>query len=426
MRAAQTNSNVDEEAMSPGEKDLTWVNELLWGSQVAVAVGKASGSARSNKIAEFVVLPSARHAHLLVPVDSHAAARQALRNYNDARRAIRGGAAMLGFAAGMGILGLVGERVTVWQRPNGGRSSESVGRLDVYLAEVLDVPEVRIAVRMGGRRPNRKPVLQILTPSGDVLAYAKLGWNPTTRALVRNEARVLDAFARSTRPLRSFTTPDVIHSGDFGDLSVLVMAPVSPAGWLSTKPSSTELEEVAREIAALRPVTRERLAVSDYWQEMRARLEKLRDSLRPTRHEVLEGLTSRLEERYGDAEISFGEWHGDWTRWNMARDGSQLMILDWERSGRRVPVGIDAARYDFDFAVKFHKHPSLEVVRSLLVGGGTVLPSFTSDVAARLLVALDLLEMVFRYDEARVAGLDVEDTLYFGAFRAAVLAPAGA
>src|SRR6187399_2897592 len=98
MRAAQTNSNVDEEAMSPGEKDLTWVNELLWGSQVAVAVGKASGSARSNKIAEFVVLPSARHAHLLVPVDSHAAARQALCNYNDARRAIRGGAAMLGFA----------------------------------------------------------------------------------------------------------------------------------------------------------------------------------------------------------------------------------------------------------------------------------------------------------------------------------------
>jgi hypothetical protein len=202
------------------------------------------------------------------------------------------------------------------------------------------------------------------------------------------------------------------------------MAPVSPAGWL--RPSSGELEQVARDIASLRPVTRERLVASDFWQETRTRLEKLRDSLRPSRHEVLEGLMARLEERYGDAEIPFGEWHGDWTRWNMARDESRFMIFDWERSGRRVPVGIDAAHYDFDFAVKFHKHPSLETVRSLVLGGGRVLPSFTSDVAARLLVSLDLLEMVFRYEEARVAGLNIEDTLYFGAFRAAVLEPTGA
>ena len=425
MSAAETNSIVDDEgAIFPGEKDLAWVNELLWGSQVGVTVGKPPGSTPSETVAEFVALPNARQAHLLVPVDSPPAARQALRNYNDARRAIRGGAAVLGFAARMGILGLVGERVTVWQRPDPARSDHA-GRLDAYLAEVLDVPEVRIAVRMGGRRPNRKPVLQVLTPKGDILAYAKLGWNATTRSLVRNEARVLDEFARSTGSPRSFSTPQVIHSGDFGSLAVLVMAPVSPAGWLSTRPSRTELEEVAREIAALRPVTQERLVVSDFWQETRARLEKLRDSLRPTRYEVLEGLTSRLEERYGDAEIHFGEWHGDWTRWNMARDGSRLMIFDWERSGRRVPVGIDAAHYDFDFAVKFHKHSALETVPALLLGGGTVLPSFTSDVAARLLVALDLLEMVFRYEEARVAGLDIEDTLYFGAFRAAVLAPGG-
>jgi Phosphotransferase enzyme family len=277
---------------------------------------------------------------------------------------------------------------------------------------------------MGGRRPNRKPVLQILTPEGDILGYAKLGWNEMTRALVRNEALVLEELARSGEG-RSFGTPEVIHSGDCGDLVVLVMAPVSPTGWLRARPSRAELEEVARDIAARGPMSRERLGASDFWQETRARLERLRDSLRATRYEVLDELVSRLEQRYGDVEVPFGDWHGDWTQWNMARDRSRLMIFDWERSGRRVPVGIDAAHYDFDFAVKFHKRHPLEVVRSLAHGGGTVLPSFAAETAAQLLLALDLLEMVFRYEEARVAGLDVEDTLYFGAFRAAVLSPDG-
>jgi Phosphotransferase enzyme family len=422
MPAAETNSIADRMKMSPGEKDLTWVSELLWGSGIDISVGRGYGSASSRKIAEFVVLPNARQAHLLVPIDSAPAAQQALRNYNDARRAIRGGAAVLGLAARVGVLGLVGERVTVWQRPG---SDPGGGRLDAYLANLLGVPEVRIAVRMGGRRPNRKPVLQILTPGGDILAYAKLGWNPTTRALVRNETLVLAKLARSAGG-RSFSTPDVIHSGDHGELTVLVMAPVAPTAWLRSRPSRAELEEVARDIAALGPLSRERLGASDFWQETRTRLEKLRDSVRATRYEVLDELTSRLEEQYGDVEVPFGDWHGDWTQWNMASDGSRLMIFDWERSGRRVPIGIDAAHHDFDFAVKFHKRHPLEVVRSLALGGGTVLPSFSAETAARLLVALDLLEMVFRYEEARVAGLDVEDTLYFGAFRAAVLAPVGA
>jgi hypothetical protein len=66
-------------------------------------------------------------------------------------------------------------------------------------------------------------------------------------------------------------------------------------------------------------------------------------------------------------------------------------------------------------------------VRSLLTGGGTVLPHFTSSaVPARVLISLDLLEMLLRYEEARSAGLDIPDTLYFGAFRSAVLSSTSA
>ena len=74
------------------------------------------------------------------------------------------------------------------------------------LPRILGVPRVEVAVSIGRQlRPNLKPVLQIMTPEGDVLAYAKLGWNPLTRSLVENEAAVLRAWshARPTHILGS-------------------------------------------------------------------------------------------------------------------------------------------------------------------------------------------------------------------------------
>jgi hypothetical protein len=404
--------------------ELAWVNEILWGGPVEVTDERCEGLQGGDVLAEFVALPSGRRPHLLIPADSRAAARSALRTYMDARRTVRVGAAGLALYLRIGALPVVGQRVRVSAAAGRARESGREPILVEYLREVFERTDLEIAIRMGGRRPNRKPVLQILTRSGELLAYVKVGWNDVTRSLVANEVAVLRRFAAGAEPT-AFTFPTVLHAGTCGELEVLVMAPVLPVSWLRRVGTEAELAEVARQIAALTPETREPFGASVYWQETLARLQALHDSVRPSRFEVLADLATRLEDEYGKSEIGFGEWHGDWTRWNMGRRDSRIVVFDWERSGRRVPVGLDAAHFDFDLAVKFHRRAPLYAVRTLLEGGGTMLPHFSSPtVSPRLLLSLDLLEMVLRYEEARSAGLDVPDTLYFGAFRSAVLSPA--
>jgi hypothetical protein len=276
---------------------------------------------------------------------------------------------------------------------------------------------------MGGHRPNRKPVLQILSSAGDVLAYAKVGWNALTRSLIRNEADVLTAFAEERPEPRTFALPRLLHAGQCGELEVLVIAALSPLPTLGRGVSHGEIFAASREIASLHENTDDELATSSWWQQTRARVERLRGDMRESRFDVLEDLVQLLERRHGATQVRFGGWHGDWTCWNMGRRNGRLVVLDWERSGPSVPLGLDAAHFDFDMVVKFRRQAPLDAVARLLEGGGDMLRAFTSDHhMVRLLTSLDLLEMVLRFEEAHTAGLDVVDTTYFGALRSAVLA----
>jgi hypothetical protein len=405
--------------------DLAWVNEILWGIPVETTVGGAERRRESTTLATFVALPSARHPHLLVPYESREVAGRALQNYTDARRRIRAGTALLGTGLRAGMPLLVGDQIRVSPAADRAPNDRIRPPLNEYLADVLDRPDVEIAVRMGGPRPNRKPVLQVLTRKGEILAYAKVGWNALTRSLVRNEADVLTAFAKRAAKPTTFAVPTLIHAGQCGDLDVLVIAPASPLPRLGRNVSRTQVLEASLEIASLEPKIRDELAASRWWQDTRARLDALRGFMRGSRFEVLEDLVALIEERDGDAEVEFGGWHGDWTCFNIGRRDSTLVVLDWERSGPLVPVGLDAAHYDFDAAVKFRKRPPLEAVHRLLTGGGVLLPALAPDPrVARLLVSLDLLEMVLRFEEARSEGLDILDTIYFGTLRSAVLSSA--
>jgi hypothetical protein len=406
-----------------GDSDIAWVNEVLWGVPVDVAIGAAERGHRAVRLAEFVAVPSASRPHLLVPLNSRRAAERALETYTDARRTVRAGAPLLALAVRAGILPALGQRVRVFAREDAAHPGGLGSSLHAYLRDVLGIQDIQIAIRMGGRRrPNRKPVLQVLTSAGDVLAYVKVGWNDLTRALVRNEASVLRTLRETGEPQRSFAFPTVLHAGRCGDVDVLVLEPVSPGPWMRSVASRDELVAIARDIAGLAPETRETFAASDYWRATRTRLDALAERMRTSRFDVLQDLLARLEDGYGDLEVRFGGWHGDWTRWNMARPNGQIVLFDWERSGKRAPVGLDAVHFDFDMTVKFKRRSQLAATRSLLHGGGTVLPAFASASApARLLVSLDLLEMTLRYEEARLGGLDIPDTLYFGAFRSAVL-----
>jgi len=131
---------------------------------------------------------------------------------------------------------------------------------------------------------------------------------------------------------------------------------------------------------------------------------------RPTRRseggsQVLHRAVDWIERHFGAVEMAFGAWHGDFTPWNMARLGRATYLWDWERA-QPAPVGLDLLHFLFQSVCRFDGRTPRESV--------AVCSERTPGLLARLDVPLDSegalwalyrLELLFRYDEARVAGV---------------------
>jgi hypothetical protein len=65
-----------------------------------------------------------------------------------------------------------------------------------------------------------------------------------------------------------------------------------------------------------------------------------------------------LVRRDGGLAVEFGDWHGDWVPWNMARHRGGLLVWDWENRAPDVPIGFDLAHQAFQTALSTHGRPA--------------------------------------------------------------------
>jgi len=260
---------------------LRQVCELLWPAPAVVtmdggrgqlsAMGIARHRARCSRrpgVSNFGLVPGLRRPPLLVPAEQHVAAA-AVHHFSGQRsRAARITTKMfsLVLASGFGDAVLRG-RVQVDTLP----AAETI---ETYLAAVLG-QDIMVSMYLGPPRANRKPVLQVLTPDGNPVAFAKVGINALTCRLVRAER---DALARLDKAdLADISLPRVLHHDQWHGLEVLVLTanenqpvnlieamafglPVLTTRWRSLPealpPGYTGLRDVPR----LRPAGAERAA----------------------------------------------------------------------------------------------------------------------------------------------------------------------
>jgi hypothetical protein len=114
----------------------------------------------------------------------------------------------------------------------------------------------------------------------------------------------------------------------------------------------------------------------------------------------------RIEADAGDGLLTFGSWHGDWTPWNMSRMSSCLIVWDWERSTRPVPLGFDVLHHRFQFAWRAGRHSVAQAVMTTRRGSGGMLSWL--GVAApdqEVLLRLYLLELILRLEEGSGDGI---------------------
>lgn len=345
----------------------------------------------------FAVLPHARRPTRLVPVSPAPVASQILSGaFRGSGARERAGRRLLHAAAWAGALRLVPAQVHVVEEQGG----ESIAS---HLSALLGEP-VRLGIHLGPPRSNQKPVLQILTPAGRTVCFAKVGANDLTRQLVADEAGALQAVAAAG--ITGLGVPPVRHHGSWRNLEVLLLDPVASR---STSPvRGADLGDVMARLSLAWGHSSGVLADSAFWARLRGEVSGGAGPDGPKLRLALD----RAAAAYGDRQIAFGAWHGDWTPWNMAVHDHAFAVWDWERFRKDVPLGLDAIHFHLQREMRRQDQEPLQVARGTLARADELLaPWGLQGPDARCVFVLYLLAIGSRYaaDDQRGAGARLGD-----------------
>lgn len=336
-------------------------------------------------MSQLMVLPSKSKPRLLVPSERRPAAAAIRRHIRSGPRSSRLAkrAMWLAMRTSAGPQ-LFRDRLLI-------EAPQDAPTIAAYLQAALG-HELRLSLQVTGARANRKPLLQLLTPEGEALGFAKIGIDPITRELVRAEGQALERLTGMR--LRTFAVPRVLHHGAPNGLEVLVLAPL-PTRLRRREVSGVRLNTVIREIAGASELAREPIAGSAHWSRLHARLLSAPDT---AERDAMQRALEALGERDGQTTLSYGCWHGDFSPWNMARAETKVWVWDWERFAVGVPVGFDALHYWLQRQVSpQRRHPADAALQLIRRAGGLLEPFGVTAREARLTAVLYLAELSARY-----------------------------
>jgi hypothetical protein len=394
------------------QADLDWIAGILSAPPIQASLTRRGAAETGVVVQTLGVFPSAAQPRMLLTLESARAAGALLRGGSHAREPrVRLGRALLRTTLRIGLAQhLLRDRLSfVLGATTGGAPRLANVLLSEHLAEVFELGDLSFAVRLGRVRPNRKPLIEVVSREGRPFGYVKVGWNALTRRLVAREAEVLKTVSAESHS--SFAAPRVLYHGRWHGLELLALSPLDGRLVRGGRDLGDVLEAML-EISRLSEAERQGLAASPYWRSMSERIASLSASPDAA------SLADRVEERWGSEQLTLGSWHGDWTPWNMARRNATLAVWDWERSGPGVPVGLDAAHFDIQVALAKTGHSWQPALATVLAGDRGLLQRLPAAAEPRLLVALHLLEMALRAAEGREAGITSEDRIYAPALRA--------
>lgn len=350
---------------------------VAWNSGATAAAATAvlpDGPALS-----WIALPPGGPIRVLVPREQAAAGPRALRQLMGHTGLLR----RLGAALGARAIQLGGDRL-LRPRP---QWEVAANRLLGHARRVSGDPDAVGVIRVNPNRPNRKPVIQLLTAdAARTLAYVKIGWDELTAPLVRGETRTL----RRLDPPSSLRVPAVLGA-DTGEVPALALSPVVHRS--SDRRSGAPIDLATAALRVFGPDgfgTDEvvPLATCGVLTGARGQLQQLDV---PYAAALLERVDT-LCERHGALELASGRWHGDWNRANVAVRDDDVAAWDWERSTTGAPHGLDAA---YTLLSEHTPARSLE----LLVASGLAVER------SRALSGLALVVAATRHAEAMARGV---------------------
>jgi hypothetical protein len=399
--------------------DLDWVSDILAAPALKRTVGRRQrpDSARET----FAVLPTAARPRYVVSLASRRAAAAAVGDAGyapDVQIRLAHALGRLGITLGL-VEHVFRDRLSIAEGDLDREQPLCDLLLSERLATIFGRRDLTLAVHVRPSRPNRKPLVRVLSKEGAFVGYVKVGWNVLTRRLVQNEARTLTEIDRRQAPLTALEVPRVVYAGPWREFELLALTPLRGRALRMTRRHLDVVAAAMSEISQFVRLDERPLADSDYWRATKARAREMTDD------DVLPSFADIVEERFGEEVLGLGSWHGDWAPWNMAWRDGRVAVWDWERSSDEAPAGLDAAHFDFQVALVAVRNRSLEALERTLKGEAPLVSALgLPPERQRLLLSLHLLEMALRWEEGRRAGMSPTDSLYAPALAALLDQPA--
>lgn len=356
---------------------------LLWPEPARVSLTTRRHASKEARLS-FVPLPAAGTPRMLVPAGPPRVTASAIRGSRVARdRRARWATSALSGAARMGLLRWHPHRIQVE-----GDDSSWASALLPRLREAVGT-QVVPSFYVGPVRAVQKPVLQLLDPTGRTVAFAKVGVNDLTNALVASEARALDVVGGHA--WSTLRTPRLLMHERWHDHEVIVQSALPSDG-----PATAEL--VSRALGEL-AATGDRRAVplgsTSWWADIVGRVTAFPDGAAP---EALRQTIASVDAAAGSVSVFLGPAHLDWAPWNMSRVGDALAVWDWEQFCTAVPVGYDAIHFALQQAVVLRQQHPVAAVAAVRREAPQLMASLGLHASrGDLLVLLYLLELASRY-----------------------------
>lgn len=354
--------------------------------------------------------PNAEHPKFYVPVASRRAAAASCLAYNRLRPAsVARRRTAVGWGLRSGLLQRAQGTPMTTGSPMGRFAAgehQGLGPLADELSRRLGRNGLSFATSPRSLDPFWTPTLQLFAADGTPVAYAKVGWTPLTRRQVETEAAALAGL--SDQSGRAFRSPELLDRFDWGDTVVSVAAPM-PNDVVGVPSGPDAITDALLEVANLDgPPQVAPFASSGgaAWADSLTR-----ESPAGSNEAVTSGWNrfeqawAGVRESIGDSEVLLGRWHGDWVPWNLAKSGETLWVWDWEYSGERRPVGLDAYHWHYQQSRIVDSAGVVEALRRSRILGAKSLDSMGVGADTKqVLASAHVLELAARSIEAAMLG----------------------
>lgn len=218
---------------------------------------------------------------------------------------------------------------------------------------VLGVESFEFSIFEGTPSPHQKVTIQI--SQGDrILAYCKLSSNKDVESLFRHEQHILTTLHQ--KGIHSI--PKLLYCGAVSQSDNMAAFIQSTIKTNHSAISHKWRDEHQAFLEQLHNNTKVRLpfSQSDFAQSL-AVLEGYLPSLQEVNAELIYQAIASVRSYYGDGEVEFSTYHGDFTPWNILFEDNKLFVFDWEYSSLSYPPYLDMFHFVTQTSI-FTQHKS--------------------------------------------------------------------